>query len=285
VTSTFYAVTDKGEVLAESSPFRWRKAAPPPDRPAARSAHDEVVAALTESGWTIEARGSGNWFETWFSRPGPAVPEVSVAAPEDVRVAQPAVTQEPSRPEPSAALARRPAPGAGAPVEEETAPVVAPAAPRAVDAPRRPRRRRIAIGFAAAAVAAVAVAAVPASRYVDNLRAPTAQESRTAKHVPSAASEVPSARETRAVARRGARKTVDVRIRAHGNGSWIEIRRGSSSGEVLYAGVLSGGHGLHFRSRRLWTRFGAAANLSVVVDGDSVPLQGTLEKLFVPERR
>ena len=74
----------------------------------------------------------------------------------------------------------------------------------------------------------------------------------------------------------------DVRIEAQRNGSWLEVRRGSSSGTVLYSGVLVPGTQLHFRAPRVWARLGAAGNLSIVANGRPVSLQGTYDKVFLP---
>lgn len=87
---------------------------------------------------------------------------------------------------------------------------------------------------------------------------------------------------TTAVAAPAPRWRVDVRVTAHGNGSWIEVRRGSSTGPVLYRATLVAGQTLHFRARRLWARFGAASNLTITADGRPVSLLGTYDKLFVP---
>ena len=62
--------------------------------------------------------------------------------------------------------------------------------------------------------------------------------------------------------------------------SWLELRRDTATGTVVYSGVLPAGHALHVRARRVWARFGAAANLQVTVNGSRVPLQGTIEKTF-----
>jgi hypothetical protein len=62
--------------------------------------------------------------------------------------------------------------------------------------------------------------------------------------------------------------------------SWLELRRDGATGPILYSGVLLAGHDLHARARRVWARFGAAANLQITVNGRRVPLQGTLEKTF-----
>ena len=62
--------------------------------------------------------------------------------------------------------------------------------------------------------------------------------------------------------------------------SWLELRRGSRTGPVVYSGELPAGHSLRVTGTRIWARFGAAANLDIVVDGSRVPLQGTLEHIF-----
>ncbi|HVD50233.1 MAG TPA: RodZ domain-containing protein [Gaiellaceae bacterium] len=107
-----------------------------------------------------------------------------------------------------------------------------------------------------------------------------------AKHVatPPPAS-VPAATHRASVARAAPvsrPKLADVRIEAQRNGSWLEVRRGSSSGAVLYSSVLLPGTQLHFRGPRLWARMGAAGNLSITANGRPVSLRGTFDKVFVP---
>jgi hypothetical protein len=60
-------------------------------------------------------------------------------------------------------------------------------------------------------------------------------------------------------------------------GSWLQVRRGSADGPVLYEGVLADGQTLRFSSSSLWLRAGAAARLAVTVDGRPLPLDGTVE--------
>ena len=76
----------------------------------------------------------------------------------------------------------------------------------------------------------------------------------------------------------------DLRVAAHGNGSWLEIRRGSATGPILYSATLTDGQTLHFRGPRLWGRFGAASNLTITANAHPVRIQGTYEKVFVGPR-
>ena len=76
----------------------------------------------------------------------------------------------------------------------------------------------------------------------------------------------------------------DLRVAAHGNGSWLEIRRGSATGPILYSATLTDGQTLHFRGPKLWGRFGAASNLTITANARPVRIQGTYEKLFVAPR-
>jgi len=64
------------------------------------------------------------------------------------------------------------------------------------------------------------------------------------------------------------------------NDSWVEIRRGSANGPLVYSGVLQDGERVESTGMRLWARFGGASNLQVTVDGRRVPLQGTVETVF-----
>jgi hypothetical protein len=63
---------------------------------------------------------------------------------------------------------------------------------------------------------------------------------------------------------------------------WVEVRVGSSSGEILYAGTLASGGTIKFHREKLWLRLGAASNVDLVVNGrpSEVP-PGTVE-LSVP---
>jgi hypothetical protein len=62
---------------------------------------------------------------------------------------------------------------------------------------------------------------------------------------------------------------------------WVEVRAGSASGNVLYAGTLEGGSTLRFNRPRLWLRLGAASNVDVVVNGRAAEVpSGTVELLL-----
>lgn len=53
--------------------------------------------------------------------------------------------------------------------------------------------------------------------------------------------------------------------------TWVEVRSGSAAGNVLYSGILPQGSVKRFRDKRVWVRFGAAANLTAHLNGR--PLQ------------
>jgi len=129
------------------------------------------------------------------------------------------------------------------------------------------------------ALAAIAAVALPSTLRGTPNAADVAQQHHAAKlHSLSATTTSPAAAEAAAPAR----ARVDLRIVAHGNGSWIEVRRGSVRGPRLYEATLEPGKQLHFRGVRLWARFGAAGNLSITADGRQVRLSGTEAKVFVP---
>lgn len=257
VSSAFYAVAGDG-VVHLSETFRWRRSGSPPDEGAARAAYDAVVAKLEADGWTRHSVGSV-WHETTFSRPAPShAHEAAVEVPAPP-VAPPIVAPPPQARE-----------------------HVEPAAPP--PPPRRGRRARIALiaGVAAVAVAGVAGAVArdgssPAARQ----RAAPHRTHAAAKPTLRHAAPAPAApRAAEPAAKAPAAATVDVVIAADRGSSWIEIRRGSSTGKVLFAAELAPGKRLHYRAQRLWARFGAAGNLAITVDGKSLALQGTFDKVF-----
>jgi hypothetical protein len=52
---------------------------------------------------------------------------------------------------------------------------------------------------------------------------------------------------------------------------WIQVRQGSSSGQVLYSGMLAAGQTRHFRHVPVWIRVGAPWDLVLKVRGHQVP--------------
>jgi cytoskeletal protein RodZ len=52
---------------------------------------------------------------------------------------------------------------------------------------------------------------------------------------------------------------------------WIQVREGSSSGQVLYSGMLAAGQTRHFRHVPVWIRVGAPWDLVLKVRGHQVP--------------
>ena len=71
-----------------------------------------------------------------------------------------------------------------------------------------------------------------------------------------------------------------VTIAAPSRASWLEVRRSSAHGALLFSGELGVGHRLRLKGARLWARFGAAGNLSISVNGKPLVLQGTYEHVF-----
>ncbi len=80
-----------------------------------------------------------------------------------------------------------------------------------------------------------------------------------------------------------ARPVPAVRVLAARGDSWAEVRKGSETGGVLYAGILVEGDSRTFRNRRLWIRFGAPENVDASIGGKPAPLpSGTLNMLVTP---
>jgi hypothetical protein len=77
---------------------------------------------------------------------------------------------------------------------------------------------------------------------------------------------------------------VALRVAAIGSGSWLQVRRGSSTGTPLYNGVLTGGKSVEFTGAQLWAQFGAAGNLTITLDGKRLPYNGTIEHTFRARR-
>jgi len=273
IASSFYVRLPGGAVL-ESQPFRWRHAGPPSDDGAARAAYDDLVGRLEAAGWMRHADGT-EWFATTFSRPAEQYDEHRVAQRRPDPIAPPPA-------EPPTRVAPRPRP--------EPPRVAVPAAAREqrpADAPppvvRRGRWPPIAIGVAVAAVLAAPASALllhgdqsPARMGVS--REPAGLSPTAAPALPTTTNGVAGTARTAPVHKA---RLVDLRVVGHGRGSWLEIRRGSAGGPVLYSATLTDGQTLHFQRPRLWARFGAAANLTITVDGRPVQLQGTFEKVFV----
>lgn len=103
VMSTFYAATPEGAVVAESRPFRRRRAEAGDRTEQAQQAYEDLVAALRAEGWEQVAHVSNEPFEGHFSRPSPLA--ASHPPPQRVRV----VTSPPP-PEPPSSSTGAPAP-------------------------------------------------------------------------------------------------------------------------------------------------------------------------------
>ena len=65
---------------------------------------------------------------------------------------------------------------------------------------------------------------------------------------------------------------------------WLEVHAGSSTGKLLYTGVLEQGKTLSFEKTVLWIRFGAPENVDLTLNGKplrNVP-QGSANVLVTP---
>lgn len=80
--------------------------------------------------------------------------------------------------------------------------------------------------------------------------------------------------------RRGfARGVQHVEVTAARGTSWLQVRRGSNVGVVLYEGLLQSGDVLEFDERTLFMRIGAASAIDITQDGKIVSkkLEGTID--------
>jgi hypothetical protein len=70
---------------------------------------------------------------------------------------------------------------------------------------------------------------------------------------------------------------------ASGGDSWLEVRRGSAQGKVVYTGTLLQGGKVDAKAKRLWVRIGAATNLTARLNGKPLSLgPGTYDALVSP---
>ena len=75
-------------------------------------------------------------------------------------------------------------------------------------------------------------------------------------------------------------RAVSLRLTAKTD-TWFEVRSGSATGRLLYDGTLSAGSSRGFHARALWVRFGAAGNLSALLDSKALLLpSGTYSAAF-----
>lgn len=213
--------------------------------------------------------------------PEPA-PSVAAASSED--------TQTLEMPVAAAVTAPAAAPTTDAPIEEPPIPAedVPPATTVSEQAPMRTRRRSLVLSGAILTVGALiavgiwqlssANSASTASAGLDRSPAKTGQampatETAAATDSQSAVSATttpaPGDSEPPPVAERS---TVRLVISANRGDCWLQVRRGSSTGKLLYDGFLYQGAREDFRGSRLWVRFGNAGNVNVTLNGD--PLAG-----------
>jgi hypothetical protein len=128
------------------------------------------------------------------------------------------------------------------------------------------------------------LASVPATTVQDS-KAPTRTDTPTRPEKPAVLFNGPSTtstskrgesgRRTRRADVRPEKRTQTIarfRITAARGSSWVLVRAGTSSGPVLYSGIMNKGQTVSVRGRVLWVSFGAAANLDARLNGSALEL-------------
>lgn len=75
-----------------------------------------------------------------------------------------------------------------------------------------------------------------------------------------------------------------LRLAAATGGSWVEIRRVSAWGEVIYSGVLERGQSVRFRGKRFWLRLAAPAALAARINGEPAALPERASSVLVTRK-
>jgi uncharacterized protein DUF4115 len=294
--STFVACLADGTPVAESKSFKWRDGAPAHD-----GAPGDALAALGRElealGWA-HAGGGEEWYEVRYGR-WVAAPEPEPALDDELELLEEPAEQVPvarELPPPlPVQIVREPEPEPLPAPAPPPAPAAAPAAPAPdpvlhVAPPARPRRLRpivlvsllgilTALGLGAYIAKHGHAAPTRTVQLVSLARKTHAAPARR-QSVATAAAAPTTAHAAKPVTARPMRLV----IASTGRASWLEVRRGSSAGPVLYSGILAPGQTLGYSGRTLWARFAAAANLRISVDGRPVTLQGTVDRVFSATR-
>jgi hypothetical protein len=86
---------------------------------------------------------------------------------------------------------------------------------------------------------------------------------------PAPVRETPPVAKTTPVAQPAAETAADdvVQVRAVGGDCWLEAREGSSTGPVLFIGLLARGTTKRLNAKRVWLRLGAGENVEIVAGG------------------
>jgi len=114
--------------------------------------------------------------------------------------------------------------------------------------------------------------ASPATATTASSTAPAASTSAQESLATTTASAPTTVLETTTVAaRRQAPFTLRVAAR---DDTWLSIRRGSATGDVLFEGTLAKGDSRRYTATRFHVRFGAAANVTATLDGKPLQLPG-----------
>jgi hypothetical protein len=78
-------------------------------------------------------------------------------------------------------------------------------------------------------------------------------------------------------------KLVRLRLTAVRNDSWVQVRKGSSTGPVLFDGIVLTGQSIRVLGRpRLWARFGSLGNFDLTINGRPVrpTFNGTVDTVI-----
>jgi hypothetical protein len=78
-------------------------------------------------------------------------------------------------------------------------------------------------------------------------------------------------------------RVVRLRLTAVRNDSWVQIREGSSTGPVLFDGIVRMGESIRISGRRrLWARFGSLGNFDLTINGRAVQpaVNGTVDTVI-----
>lgn len=148
------------------------------------------------------------------------------------------------------------------------------------------KRRNIAVllGIAVAALAAIGVVIwgnFPHSGSASQAPAARTGRSRHRSHTHSASTSVGPG-STLQDAEAPPPKPIRVILTAARADSWVQIRKGSFTGRVLYDGVVLEGQSVRLVGRRFWARFGALGNFDLTIDGRPVhpAFNGTVDTVI-----